>query len=189
MSKRPLKKIGKKPPKELADPDLDTAVAIKRLRKDLSLTQLDLAREVEITPTSVYRYEAGTSVPNIETLSRLCDLAREKASPLVSLQFGRLLWARVGPRDKSEVRDAARGLSISQAQELLAPEQRLLAMAFIKMLRESSDATAERVFAVLLEPWIKRVRDDASSEAGASIHEEEVSPQQKFREKRHPRNK
>jgi DNA-binding transcriptional regulator YiaG len=50
-------------------PEEELALAIRELRQSLSLTQVQLAAALGITPTSVYRYEAGSSFPDVNTLA------------------------------------------------------------------------------------------------------------------------
>lgn len=47
---------------------------ISKLRKDLNLTQLELAEKIYVTPQAVSKWEKGKSVPSIEILIELTKL-------------------------------------------------------------------------------------------------------------------
>jgi DNA-binding XRE family transcriptional regulator len=53
---------------------------IKLARVELDLTQTDLAREIEATQKSISHYEAGASLPSLETLVKIAKALRKPAS-------------------------------------------------------------------------------------------------------------
>src|SRR2546421_10562911 len=52
---------------------LDLGPAFRALRKDRGLTEVELARQVGITQTSVWRYEASKRLPPAELLEKMAD--------------------------------------------------------------------------------------------------------------------
>jgi transcriptional regulator with XRE-family HTH domain len=128
----------------------DLAAIIKRLRRDLSLTQVQLANELGIAPSSVYRYEAGASNPTSEVLEKLWALASKGSLPY-SNDLARALHRKTSGPYGSQQTDLAQTVSVAG----LHPHERLLVVAFIKMLRTGRDETADRVIKLLLEPWMK----------------------------------
>ncbi len=55
----------------MASTNIDLAVRIRELRKSLSLTQQELARELDVTPQHISRLEIGQAAPSLELLVRL----------------------------------------------------------------------------------------------------------------------
>jgi len=53
---------------------------IKLARVELDLTQTELARKIGARQKSISRYEAGKSVPKIETLTKLARALKKPAS-------------------------------------------------------------------------------------------------------------
>lgn len=52
---------------------MNIGIAIKKLRKQKSLNQSELAKEVGITQTSLSQIESGAKTPNSGTMKKLCD--------------------------------------------------------------------------------------------------------------------
>lgn len=46
---------------------------IKELRKNIGLTQKELAEKLNVTATSLYKYEQDVAEPNIDMLKKLAD--------------------------------------------------------------------------------------------------------------------
>ncbi len=53
---------------------------IKLARVELDLTQTELARKIGTKQKSISRYEAGKSVPKVETLMKLTKVLRKPAT-------------------------------------------------------------------------------------------------------------
>lgn len=53
---------------------------IKLARVELDLTQTDLAREIEATQKSISRYEAGVSLPSLDTLVKIAKALKKPSS-------------------------------------------------------------------------------------------------------------
>ncbi len=140
----------------------EIALAIKHLREDLGMTQIELASAIGIASTSIYRYEAGMNEPNIEVLSKLSDVARERAKPALAVEFGHLLWNRVRPASKQDNAIVDRAAAIAKRQQELTPDEQLIIMACLRMVRENVDPTTKKMFRILLEPWIEKVRQEKS---------------------------
>jgi transcriptional regulator with XRE-family HTH domain len=153
-------------------PEEQLAVAIRELRQSLSLTQVQLAAALGITPTSVYRYEAGSSFPDVNTLARFWQFAVNKKSP-AAIPFTAILAAAIPAlqpvlEPPFQVDSAKLG---SSREPKLTPEEELLVMAFVKMLQSSPidplAKIARRVSETLLEPWYEQSKKELSEQ----IHE------------------
>ncbi len=53
---------------------------IKLARVELDLTQIDLARGIGVTQNNVSRYEAGISLPSLETLVKIAKALKKPTS-------------------------------------------------------------------------------------------------------------
>jgi transcriptional regulator with XRE-family HTH domain len=53
---------------------------IKLARVELDFTQTDFAREIGATQKSISRYEAGTSLPSLETLVKIAKALKKPSS-------------------------------------------------------------------------------------------------------------
>ncbi len=47
---------------------------IRKIRRDLKITQETLAEKINVTPTHVSRIECGTSSPSLQTLVDICNV-------------------------------------------------------------------------------------------------------------------
>jgi len=56
---------------------------IRALRKEIKLSQIDLAKKLNVSQTSVAHYEAGTRQPTIETLKELSQIFNKPIDDLV----------------------------------------------------------------------------------------------------------
>ena len=74
----------------MPDRDDNTSSAIRELRRDLQVSQAELASRTGLAKNSIYRYEAGTNTPDAEALIALWTIAVENGSP-TALYFSRLL--------------------------------------------------------------------------------------------------
>jgi len=52
---------------------MNIGIAVKKLRKQKSLNQSELAQAVGITQTSLSQIESGVKTPNSGTMKKLCD--------------------------------------------------------------------------------------------------------------------
>lgn len=59
-------------------------MAIRELRKERDLTQLQLAIRAGITPTALARIEAGTADPLLKTAKRIADVLGVKVDDLIA---------------------------------------------------------------------------------------------------------
>lgn len=127
--------------------------AIRDLRKHSGMTQLELAAALHVTPTSIHRWEAGTSTPDFEMVVSLWSFALERGSA-TSNRFADFLTSRT-----EAIRPLFRAKDLPEIQALegeiaeLRPEQRHLVFALVRMLKQGHDDTAEKVIRVLLEDW------------------------------------
>src|SRR5581483_11157987 len=138
----------------MSSKSVDLAAAVKKLREESGLTQVQLANRLGIAPTSVYRYEAGSSTPDLKLLQKFLSLAVKLRLPVSTRDLSDALAERTGI-DLSLQRelDERQGF-IESAVTRLNPHEQVLVLAFIKMLREKKDDVTERITRALLEPFI-----------------------------------
>lgn len=137
----------------MSEPSNRISQAIRRLRKDSGLTQVEFAAALKVAPTSIHRWEAGTGSPEFEMVVSLWSLAIERGSP-TSREFSEFLISRT---DAIRPLFAAKELPEIQALDkeiaALPVEQRQLAFAFVQMLRQNTDEITDKIIRVILEPW------------------------------------
>lgn len=127
--------------------------AIRTLRKHCSMTQVEFAAALHVAPASIHRWEAGTSSPEFEMIVSLWSFAIEHSSA-TSKYFAEFLASRtdaIRPLFDAAQLPAVQALDRQIAS--LGVDQRQLVLAFIEMLKQNTDETAERVIRLLLEPW------------------------------------
>lgn len=56
---------------------MTTAENIKKIRKTLCLSQIELSKELNITPSTVSCYEAGRRKPSYPTIRKIIALAKK----------------------------------------------------------------------------------------------------------------
>jgi DNA-binding XRE family transcriptional regulator len=127
--------------------------AIRALRKDCLLTQVDFASALGVAPASVYRWEAGTSNPDFELVIGLWSLAAKHRSATATF-FEEFLGDRI---DAIKPLFAAAKAPVVEALDSaiadLSSDQYQLVLAFIEMLKNNKDETATQMMRLLLEPW------------------------------------
>jgi transcriptional regulator with XRE-family HTH domain len=130
------------------------AQAIKNLRKDRNLTQAQLAAALEIAPTSVYRWEAETSAPDLGMVLNLWHFAVLFGSGTAATFADILITGSpiLKPLVAGARAEAQRSLE-DWAGTLPEDHQNLVA-GLIHFLKEGDDKTTEKILRVLLEPWI-----------------------------------
>lgn len=62
------------------------AERLKELRKDKNLSQLSLAKELNISDACINRWEKGIRIPNIDSIIILCDYFGCTADFLIGLE-------------------------------------------------------------------------------------------------------
>lgn len=50
------------------------AERVKKLRHDNNMTQFDLAKQVELTPTGICYWESGKALPSLQTVQKLANI-------------------------------------------------------------------------------------------------------------------
>lgn len=142
-------------------------LAIRELRQSLALTQVQLAAALGITPTSIYRYEAGTSFPDLNTLASFWQFAINKGSPATIALTAILASAIPALQPVLETSFQIDTEKLANTTETkLTPEEGLLVMAFMKLLKAPSGdpvaAMARKLSETLLEPWYEQSRKELS---------------------------
>jgi DNA-binding XRE family transcriptional regulator len=146
------------------------ASAIKKLRDDLDLTQVQLANSLGITPTSIYRYEAEASTPDAATAAMLWNFALQNGSSS-AIDFSEMLANMIEPlRPFLEAASADQEKLLQSTGIQLKPDDRILVMALIKMLQgPAPDQTITKVLSLLLEPWKEQAKAEFAVQLGDSL--------------------
>lgn len=121
------------------------------------MTQVQLAAAIGVTSTSVHRWEAGTIIPDFEAAVSLWSLAIEHGSG-TSKRFAEFLADRghsIEPLLSAAQTRLANTLDSAIAN--LSLDEFHLVLAFVEMLKNNDDRTADQMLRVLLEPWRQRV--------------------------------
>jgi len=150
----------------------NTAAIIRQLRQDLTVSQAQLAAKTGLAVNSIYRYEAGTNTPDAEGLISLWTIAIENGSP-TALHFSHLLGEAFPLlRSVFERFSLEQEKSIGEQSVALSPDDRILLMALIKVLRNEDHSTAKdttvvvvrRALNALLEPWIADAKKELAEQ-------------------------
>jgi hypothetical protein len=121
------------------------------------MTQVEFAAALSVAPTSIHRWEAGTSSPEFEMVVSLWSLAIERGSS-TSKQFAQFLLSRTEAiRPLFAAKELPEIKALDKEIATLPVEQRQLAFAFIRMMKHNTDETIDKVIRALLERW-KEVR-------------------------------
>lgn len=146
--------------------------AIRKYRQEVRLTQAQLASALGLAPASIYRYEAGLSAPDVAGLQKLYIHADGTSNESAKAIFFRAICEKTGldpaqfrallsgptPEGKAPEQHSFKTLSIEGKQ--LNPRERLLAIAFVLMIRNNTDNSADKVMRLLLDPWMKQAKDE-----------------------------
>lgn len=141
--------------------------AIRGLRKDSGLTQVEFAAALKVAPTSIHRWEAGSGVPEFEMVVALWSLAIERGSS-TSREFADFLISRtdaIKPLFDAKALPEIKALDSEITS--LPVEQRQLALAFVRMLKQNTDQVTDRIIRTILEPWMQ---------SGGNVRSQQVSP-------------
>jgi transcriptional regulator with XRE-family HTH domain len=147
----------------------DLGDAIRELRRTAGLTQAQLAVAIGIAPTSIYRYEAGLTKPDVRTVQKLFVFA-DKHQDEVAKSFFReelegsgdlIITGREGSALRLGVKDQGpSSLEWTVGSQPLTPQEQILAIAFVLMLRNNADESSEKkMMKLLLDPWMKAAKD------------------------------
>jgi DNA-binding XRE family transcriptional regulator len=137
--------------------------AIRALRKDCSLTQVDFASALGVAPASVYRWEAGTSNPDFELVIGLWALSAKHRSATATF-FEEFLGDRIDAiKPLFAAAKAPVVVALDSSIADLPPDQHQLVLAFIEMLKNNKDETASQMMHLLLQPWKQTPRGEKPS--------------------------
>ncbi|HMF75631.1 MAG TPA: helix-turn-helix transcriptional regulator [Bryobacteraceae bacterium] len=141
---------------------------IRDFRRTAGLTQAQLAVAMDIAPTSIYRYEAGMTKPDLRTIQKLYIISDKYGDDEAKRHFLReleenseALFAAV-PGSSGTTPAVAESSSLGQllvGDQPLNPRERLLVIAFVLMLRNNVDESSEKMMKLLLEPWMRAAKD------------------------------
>jgi transcriptional regulator with XRE-family HTH domain len=157
----------------MTSPDNEVSAALRQLRRDAGLTQTQLAMEIGIAPTSIYRYEAGTR-PDPLSLLILTRYAQGKgltAARNVFLEaLGPMAQLLSGePLTLAQTTDIKADDEISpvleKALRRLTSSEKIEVLAFLSFVKENKDSTRQAVIEFLLKPWRDRMREQLNAPA------------------------
>lgn len=57
----------------------------RQIRKSRNLSQQDIANKLDVNQTSVSQWERGVTMPNISTLSKLCEILETSSDYLLGI--------------------------------------------------------------------------------------------------------
>jgi transcriptional regulator with XRE-family HTH domain len=140
------------------------AEEVRKFRIACGQTQAQFAVTLGLAPTSVYRYEAGTGIPDFPVIKKLLEYAVSKGNGEAQYFFMTLLADRMGlskgeldvPREIHEF-SALRHVRF-QGQAISSQEYLYMA-ALLLYLRSVKDETTSRVLDALLGPWLTKTKD------------------------------
>ena len=158
---------------------VDVAAAIRKLRQTCSLTQVQLAIELGIAPGSVYRYEAGTSRPNLGVLHNLWNFALKHNAPYAASEFSEALTDLAGTpfTFEQDTREQQKLVDASMAR--LRPHEQHIVIALIQMLRTGNDDTALRVIKAALDPWMGTANEELKKYLEKTTYKKQLDPEPK----------
>lgn len=150
----------------MADSSNQISQAIRRLRKDSGMTQVEFAAALKVAPTSIHRWEAGTGIPEFEMVVSLWSLANERGSP-TSKEFSDFLISRTEAiRPLFQAKELPDIQALDQEIAALPVEHRQLAFAFVQMLKQNTDDITDKIVRVILEPWKDKRQDRQERTSG-----------------------
>jgi len=127
------------------------------------MTQAQLATALDVAPTSIYRYEAGTSTPDLKTIKLMANYARDQK---VAWAHGFFLRLFVGEVDFDRLvagppfGTLSGGIpaEIVVSDRPLTPREQLFVIAFVLLLRNNINPVTEDILKVLLDPFMEKAR-------------------------------
>jgi transcriptional regulator with XRE-family HTH domain len=136
--------------------------AVKRFRLACDQTQVEFAIALGIAPTSIHRYEAGTSIPDFPVLKKLLDYAVKRGDSGAQETFMRELGTRMG-LDPQAIENPSGGTDALSAVHLegerLSKDEKARVVALVLLLRHSADSTNRSVIEAVLQPWMSKARE------------------------------
>lgn len=88
---------------------------LTKIRKERNKTQIQVARDLKIDPTTLCNYEKGKCEPNIETLSNLADYYHTTIDNLVGRETDLINLNTLESRDRRLIEDI---LSMNELQKI-----------------------------------------------------------------------
>jgi len=141
--------------------DADLGAIIRRLRRDSSMTQVEFANALGVTPTSIYRYEAGTTSPSTDTLLKLYNFASERVHGTSERAFHQAIQGRSSPMNSTVIQEYGPTPLDSYASRL-SHQQRILILGLIRLLSDSSanETAVYTVLRALAAPYLGQAEAD-----------------------------
>lgn len=91
---------------------------LQKIRKEVNKTQLEVAKQLFIDPTTMCNYEKGKSEPNIDTLIKLADYYNVSMDYLVGRESSREIMT-THYKEKKELLKISEQLNDKNFQKLL----------------------------------------------------------------------
>lgn len=105
---------------------------IRQIRKSRNLSQQDIANKLDVNQTSVSQWERGVTMPNISTLSKLCEILETSSDYLLGISDDVITkqW-----EDKSTVDDIEKVIQniIKTSQKISPDNQKILYNILIEL--------------------------------------------------------
>jgi transcriptional regulator with XRE-family HTH domain len=162
--------------------------AIKKFRQDCGQTQIEFAVALKMSATSIHRYEATTSVPDLESLKKLRDYAILMGNAWAERAFFMELVKKAGfdaandpeaPQIVARMTPPLAPLELLEVQgKRLSKKERLWAICVVMLLRHSSDATAKNVLKTLFAPWFDEAIHEIFTQTGGSCDVSDVASEE-----------
>ena len=158
--------------------EFEVAKEIRDFRRAAGLTQAQFAVAVGVASTSVYRYEAGLSEPDLGTLQKLYIFADMKSDERAKTFFFRALQRKSG-LDQVQFGSSLSAQNMGLPAHLkdvvfqgktLNPREQLLVRAFVLMTRNNTDESSEKMLRVLLDPRMKQAKAEFEHANQSSGH-------------------
>lgn len=132
---------------------------IRDLRMKLGLTQSQLAERIGVQLPSVYRYEAGKSVPTVSTLNVLFEFAILMSNREAADTFAKFLTGPNGRKGHPQ-REQNSGVSdVLVALRTGTEEEQELVRGLLFMLRYSKDPLDKALMHRELGKWARKAQE------------------------------
>jgi len=102
------------------------AKTISYYRKSLGIKQSDLAKKLNVAPSSISAWENGSNAPDIETLAELCDIFNISMNEMYGINDGKNHLSV----DYSSDKETPVIIAASTANELLRAKQELCGIIY-----------------------------------------------------------
>jgi DNA-binding XRE family transcriptional regulator len=147
----------------------DISDLLKQLRRECKLTQVQLANEVHLSPTTIYRYESGKN-PDTEALFALFQFAEKADAKAISNVLRNILASRMvvsSPEQdfnlifEEQPGRGPMGDRVFKALAQLNEREQIQVLAYLEFMKGNTNTTEGKMMDVMLEMWIDRIKNGA----------------------------